>query len=190
MAVRESETRWLGLQEACRLLRVHPDTLRQWADKGRIRTFRTPGGHRRFSQADVESMSERTSPELELLLEASVGRTRLSTAAGALSAEAWYGHFDEAAKQKQRELGHELMRMLVSHASNPGTVDAGAIGDLGARYAAVARETGLSLGDAIRAYRHFERMVRSTGTTVDESTSWFLNEVLIAMVESLQATPR
>ena len=44
---------WLSLDEAAKRLSVHPATLREWADKGQIRTFRTPGGHRRFSEADV-----------------------------------------------------------------------------------------------------------------------------------------
>jgi excisionase family DNA binding protein len=44
---------WLSLGPSSRLLGVDPDTLRRWADSGRIRTFTTPGGHRRFLRADV-----------------------------------------------------------------------------------------------------------------------------------------
>jgi len=58
----------LSLQEASERLHVHADTLRQWADRGRIRTFRTPGGHRRFQAADVEALAAHSSTELGLLL--------------------------------------------------------------------------------------------------------------------------
>jgi len=45
--------RWLALGEASRVLGVDVTTLRRWADSGAIQTFRTPGGHRRFTDADL-----------------------------------------------------------------------------------------------------------------------------------------
>jgi len=47
---------WVTLTEACRLLGVSPSTVRRWADAGMIRTFVTPGGHRRFSRAGLEAL--------------------------------------------------------------------------------------------------------------------------------------
>jgi excisionase family DNA binding protein len=49
---------WLSLGPASRLLGVDPDTLRRWADVGRIRSFTTPGGHRRFARAEVARLQE------------------------------------------------------------------------------------------------------------------------------------
>jgi excisionase family DNA binding protein len=48
---------WLSLGPASRMLGVDPDTLRRWADEGRIRVFTTPGGHRRFSRTDVDRIA-------------------------------------------------------------------------------------------------------------------------------------
>lgn len=48
----------LSLGPASRLLGVDPDTLRRWADEGRIEAFSTVGGHRRFAQATVERILE------------------------------------------------------------------------------------------------------------------------------------
>jgi excisionase family DNA binding protein len=48
----------LSLGPASRLLGVDPDTLRRWADEGRIEAFTTSGGHRRFSPAAVERILE------------------------------------------------------------------------------------------------------------------------------------
>ena len=45
---------WVSLGPASRFLGVDPDTLRRWADGGRIRAFATPGGHRRFSRTDLQ----------------------------------------------------------------------------------------------------------------------------------------
>jgi len=47
-------TDWVSLGPASQLLGVDPDTLRRWADTGRVRAFATPGGHRRFSRADLD----------------------------------------------------------------------------------------------------------------------------------------
>lgn len=44
---------WVSLTEACELLGVSPSTIRRWADSGMVRTFVTPGGHRRFSRAGL-----------------------------------------------------------------------------------------------------------------------------------------
>ena len=44
---------WLSLGPASRVVGVDPDTLRRWADTGRVRAFSTPGGHRRFSRTDL-----------------------------------------------------------------------------------------------------------------------------------------
>ena len=46
-------TRWITLGQACKLLGVNESTLRRWADAGHVRSFRTPGGHRRFSEDDL-----------------------------------------------------------------------------------------------------------------------------------------
>ena len=39
---------WLSLGPASELLGIDPDTLRRWADEGRVPAWTTPGGHRRF----------------------------------------------------------------------------------------------------------------------------------------------
>lgn len=47
---------WLSLGPAARLLGVDADTLRRWADSGRIEVFTTPGGHRRFSRRSIDRL--------------------------------------------------------------------------------------------------------------------------------------
>lgn len=60
---------WLSLGPASRLVGVDPDTLRRWADSGRVQAFATPGGHRRFRRTDLERVVETRRP----------GRRSLST---------------------------------------------------------------------------------------------------------------
>lgn len=78
---RASGDRPLSLGPASRLLGVDPDTLRRWADEGRIEAFTTAGGHRRFDRDTVERILEARRHDATLRL-ASLGATadRLSRA--------------------------------------------------------------------------------------------------------------
>ena len=186
---------WLGLEEAARRLSVHPATLREWADKGRIRTFRTPGGHRRFSESDVLGLeAANVKPDLSLLMHATVGQARIATSGGRLATETWYARFDDSAKQRQRELGVELVQLLVAYLADAERDWSKEIDALGSRYAELARNAGLSAGDALRAFHLFEGIVRSSvgelgaakvaRADLEENVGWFLNEVRVAMVEA------
>jgi excisionase family DNA binding protein len=55
--VAERGGRWLSLGPASRLLGIDPDTLRRWADQGRVATWTTPGGHRRFDRGALERLT-------------------------------------------------------------------------------------------------------------------------------------
>ncbi|MFI5254817.1 MAG: helix-turn-helix domain-containing protein [Candidatus Limnocylindrales bacterium] len=57
--------KWLSIGAASRQLGVDPDTLRRWADAGRVETFTTPGGHRRFSSVALERLASQRSPTRE-----------------------------------------------------------------------------------------------------------------------------
>lgn len=40
---------WITVSEAARAAGVSPDSVRRWADSGRVEAVRTPGGHRRVN---------------------------------------------------------------------------------------------------------------------------------------------
>jgi excisionase family DNA binding protein len=186
---------WLSITEASKRLNIHPATLRDWSDRGKIRTFRTPGGHRRFSGDDVDALAADAAPELALFMNALVGQARLATSAGKLANESWYARFDDAAKARQRELGHDLMRVLVAYLGDTDKDWSGDVQELGDRYAKLAHDVGLSLGDAMRAFHLFDGLVHSSAKQLsavqvggladfERHVGWFLNEVRVAMVES------
>jgi excisionase family DNA binding protein len=57
-----TQERWLkpsevsALFEKAGLFRVPLSTLRDWADAGRITSWRTAGGHRRFRESDARAL--------------------------------------------------------------------------------------------------------------------------------------
>ena len=53
---------WLTLGQAARFVGVAQSTMRKWSDQGRVTAFYTPGGHRRYRRADLESFLDRSGP--------------------------------------------------------------------------------------------------------------------------------
>lgn len=46
----------LSPRQAAAHLGVHEDTLKRWANEGKVRGWRTPGGQWRFRQADLDAL--------------------------------------------------------------------------------------------------------------------------------------
>ncbi len=110
---------WVSLTEACRLLGVSPSTVRRWADSGMVRTFVTPGGHRRFSRVGLEAMlPERPTsrPSLTDLGETPgrMARGYRRTVEGAPARMPWVTELDEAKRERFRGDGRGIITSLVA----------------------------------------------------------------------------
>src|SRR5437867_424309 len=71
--------RWISLGPASRLLGIDPDTLRRWADQGRVQSWTTPGGHRRFDRSALERLaSSRHRPARRVLASLGASPERLA----------------------------------------------------------------------------------------------------------------
>jgi excisionase family DNA binding protein len=111
----------LSLGPASRLLGVDPDTLRRWADEGRIEAFTTSGGHRRFARATLERILEARRHDATVRL-ANLGATRdrlsrayrrgYSSETGVSGVRA---AIPEADREPFRDGGRELVAALLSH---------------------------------------------------------------------------
>lgn len=53
-----AEEKYMSRGEAARRLGVSPRAIQEWAKDGRVPHIRTLGGHRRFSERDLEVMQE------------------------------------------------------------------------------------------------------------------------------------
>jgi excisionase family DNA binding protein len=196
---------WLTLRDASRQAGVSPSTLRQWADQGRVRTFRTPGGHRRFSEADMRAlMPHAAAPaplrHTEMLVHSILGRARLEIAGGRLQTEAWYRRLDDAGREQHRELGRQLMLLLLKalRQEEEDAVLVAQAREMGRQYGRASLGQRISLSDALRAFLFFrdsisENLIDLFGAREADSlnafrrTSAIVNEMLVAMVETYQA---
>jgi excisionase family DNA binding protein len=78
----EKKDRALTPSEVAGIFGVDPKTVTRWAQSGKISSFRTPGGHRRYWESDVEAfMKAHTTKVSEELEDARDLLRRLATGA-------------------------------------------------------------------------------------------------------------
>jgi excisionase family DNA binding protein len=57
----------LTTREAAGVLHVSSRTVTRWADRGRLRSLRTLGGHRRYFEPDVLTLAASRTPEVQAI---------------------------------------------------------------------------------------------------------------------------
>jgi excisionase family DNA binding protein len=161
--------RWLSLGEAASILGVDEATLRHWADTGRVKTFRTPGGHRRFQQEDLRSLIQQEVPRVENLgnlVERRSAKLLAGTPAKALHTRPWFPFLDENVRARARDHGRRLFAAVVDFVAKPvarKTIRAELL-DQGRRYGIELQRAGMSPGDAAEAFGFFRHLVLKTVT--------------------------
>jgi excisionase family DNA binding protein len=150
--------RWLTLGQACRLLNVDESTMRRWADAGQVRTFRTPGGHRRFSEGDVrEIVQGRTRSRFSDVGDLATKRIRQQLHRSHNTE--WYATVDEAQREKLRPLGRRLMALVADYVGKRGR-KSGLLEEAratGVQYGSELAGAGMSLSQAMQAFTFFRR---------------------------------
>jgi len=200
--------KWLTLGEASELLGVHPATLRAWADEGKIPSFRTPGGHRRFAREDLQafmrdrsagagSMPQRRGEVVERAV--ATARTRLPQAR---SGAPWYEAFDEELRQRKRQEGRLLFALALQYVAKPEERPEilGRALDLARRYGEDSVRFGVSLVDTLRAIMFFRqalldaleangdatRGITPASFRVTQEVEDFIREVTYTVVDSYE----
>ncbi len=91
-AASDDPTATMTLGEAASALGVSANTVRRWADGGRLRAVRTSGGHRRFRRTDVEREASRRTGGPVLRAPRLPGRALPATAVAVREQRAWIHH--------------------------------------------------------------------------------------------------
>lgn len=158
---------WLSLGAACKLLGVNETTLRRWADEGKVRTFRTPGGHRRFAEDDIRSFLQTSDVPREALGhvgDLAITRIRRRLQARQATDAPWNQEMDEDVRLRMRSLGRRLMTLIDNHLSGR-TRRARLLEearDLGAEYGRELAAGRLPLSTSIEAFTFFRRSLDET----------------------------
>jgi excisionase family DNA binding protein len=168
-------TQWMTLTEAAEALRVHPTTLRRWADSGQVPVFLTPGGHRRFAASDMRHIAARrhavrkVGPVERIWADQALASARQQLAAQ--EGERWLKQHDGGARDRNRQMGQQLMGLILEYLTDdeddgPQLAQARTIG---AHYGRASRELGLPLPDAMRAAMFFRDALTTSAVQLPEN---------------------
>lgn len=159
--------RWLTLTQASRALGVTPNTLRRWADRGQVPSFVTPGGHRRFPLAAINSYvpSHRAErPPLAAIGASSdhmVRAYRRSRAGAAMPETAgWLASLSDADRREFRQRGMQLVGSLLAYLDGARAGDSAPLraAESGARdYGGEAARAGASLSETVEGFLRFRK---------------------------------
>lgn len=200
---------WLSIRDASRLLGVHIGTVREWADAGILPSYRTPGGHRRFTSYDlrnfIASRLQHSAPDSPTSsADHALGYVRQELQAHPLNHTGWFQTSTITANPEerahQREFGQHLLRTVVAFVEGPDHRDQ--LLDEGRRtaraYGRTLSGSGLSAGNAARATIYFRQLILKTVLDVQlgsrihdeedsrlfQRVSTFLDEILLAILDA------
>lgn len=193
------------------MLGVDPDTLRRWADNGKIEVFITPGGHRRFLKVSIDALLPRARPNRRPSL-SSMGeppdriaaefRKRVRTE---LTDQDWRSRFDEGSLRWFRERGMRMSDLLIGSLDTTrraGREQLLAQAELlGRDYGVETKRAGLSLGEATQAFLFFRarfmaeiaHVARRRSLETAQAASLFaeadgaLDRIILALIAGHQA---
>jgi len=148
----------IGISEACQLLGVSENSLRQWTDEGSIKAFVTPGGHRRYLVSDLKKFlgsRHRTVGIKDLVgeLEDAVEPLR-DIARTSLSTRPWYEKLNVSVQQHLGTLGRSMLQLTIKYTTEPGNREETMkmAREIGGDFGQTLALAGLPLTDAVEAF--------------------------------------
>jgi excisionase family DNA binding protein len=196
-------TEWVSLRKAADMLGVHPATVRNWADEGKLPNRRTPGGHRRFKRDDLlhyaQSQGELQPVEVQVIIQNALGSARMQISEDNLSKVPWYAAMSEVTRVEMRQQGRNVLEAIRKYLAEgaPDEQLAHAI-RLGKEYAQVLSDDKLTLPQATRGFFYFSDFIVNSILTWSElaqprsSTEWanllrqvntFIHTMLLSIME-------
>lgn len=159
---------WLTLPQAAEQLGVHQTTLRRWADHGDIPFMRTPGGHRRFAQRDLEQFANanRQKQAITAVEHTWAQQAMLQTQAELSQTEGkpWLTAVAETNRSQHRQLGKRLMGLTLQYVATQSNhrILLEEAQSVGKAYGRLAQADHLSLADTLSATLFFRDMLVET----------------------------
>lgn len=199
----DDKAQWLALGQAAQLLGVKADTLRHWADAGHIRTYRTPGAHRRFAREDLLLLQGSERPSLPQNLEDVTVQRLRRRLRSPRRAPTVYASFDEEARGHLRVLGRRLVELALRYhrdrRQRPALREEARF--IGQGYGGEALRLGLSLPQTVDSFLYHRtalidtiRTLVPTGRSPDEAmdlwrdVSELVDFALVSVIELYDST--
>jgi len=204
----DADDPWLPLGAASRLVGVGPDTLRRWADTGKVQSYQTPGGHRRFLRSSLEAMinaPRRQRYGVERLPDSAqtmAGELHRKVQRTGYSGQPWQARLSVEQRDDFRRWGQRTFQLVIEYVAATKKSERQLLLDeaekMGGLYGSEASTAGLSLAETVEAFLFFRTPVidaitghlRRRAADVGEVTgavheaSAAIDQVLVALVSS------
>jgi excisionase family DNA binding protein len=195
----------LTISEASRLIGVNEATLRQWTDKGQVRAFVTPGGHRRYFRHEIMNLTSTRkhgiSEMIERMESTPVAHRRI--AEERLSQTHWYGKMNIDSRRQMGRYGKHILSLAIDYVSKPRqrTSTMELARKTGEEMGKTLVTSGVSLSEALEAFLLHRAPVINTisefskgGGSLSSSVAkaipqinYLFDEILLIMVSSYQS---
>lgn len=200
---KNESSEWVSLRRAAEILGVHPATVRNWADDGKLPFRRTAGKHRRFNVHDLthyaQAQGELQPIEVQVIIQNALGKTRMQVGSDNLENVQWYTAMSDETKIQMREEGRRALEAIREYVASGAPDDRLSLAiRLGKDYAERLTDDGLTLPQALRGFFYFSDFVVNSILTWSEisqpssSSEWatllrqvntFINTMLLSIVE-------
>ncbi len=148
----------ISISEASHVLGVSEAALRQWTGEGKVKAFITPGGHRRYSRAELKkfmSSQQRTLGIKDLVIKledtAQIHREIVQTS---LTTTPWYNKLSGESQEYLADLGRRLLNLIIKYVTEPSrreeTIQL--IRNVGHDHGETLAALGLTLTDSVEAF--------------------------------------
>lgn len=199
---------WLPIGAASRLIGVGADTLRRWADLGKVHSYQTAGGHRRFLRSSLEALIN-APPRPRYGVEqlpgsagtmASAMHRRLARSSSAV--QPWQARLSVEQRTEFRRWGQRTFNLVIEYVAAANRAERALLlteaEQMGALYGREASAVGLTLAETVEAFLFFRSPVldaitgqlRRRGAEPADLTGAFreanaaVDQVLISLVAS------
>lgn len=203
---------WLTLKQASEFLGVHFTTLRSWADRGELRVFRTPGGHRRFSHDDLRRFLDERDSNFNAgniangsalaVVDAAIVRIREELQRAPGGQLPWRDNFRSDGDGARRQRGRQLFALAMTYILKPTQRERTLLDArrLGLDYGREAALHGINLAETGRAVQFFRGQLLDTlrghsaydagfdadDVRIHQFMNHFFDEVLYSVLEGYE----
>ena len=148
----------VSISEASRALGVSEAALRQWTDEGELKAFITPGGHRRYSVAELKKFmgsQQRVHNIKDLVAELEdTVQVHGEIARGYLNTTSWDSKLSQESQGRLADLGRGLLRLIIRYVTVPSkreeTMELAR--SVGREHGEMLAKLGLPLTDSVEAF--------------------------------------
>ncbi len=177
----------ISIGKASHALGVSEAALRQWTDEGKLRAFITPGGHRRYSKADLKRFMSsphkvRGLKDLVSQLEDTahlhreIARKHLDTASRDT-------RFSQESRRHLAELSRHLLNLIIRYITEPSKREETIrlTHDIGHDFGKTLAKMGLKLTDSVEAFSMHRDPIMNAATRLMKRRESFTGRIAEAI---------